>query len=108
MKEIWFIIFTLLSGPPLKSTINRDVTQRSRKSEYPMLEVESAEKLILDFVHSNKCGSQKIALATCKAAGYILAEDTLAKDDLPPFDASIKDGYAVIASDGAGMMFIGI
>ena len=26
-----------------------------------------------------------------------------AKDPLPPFPASIKDGYAVIASDGAGV-----
>ena len=30
-----------------------------------------------------------------------------AKDPLPPFPASIKDGYAVIASDGAGVRQVG-
>ena len=34
--------------------------------------------------------------------GRVLAEDVFAKDPLPPFPASIKDGYAVLASDGAG------
>jgi hypothetical protein len=37
-----------------------------------------------------------------EALGRVLAEDVLAKDPLPPFPASIKDGYAVLASDGAG------
>jgi gephyrin len=36
------------------------------------------------------------------ALGRVLAEDVFAKDPLPPFPASIKDGYAVLASDGAG------
>lgn len=30
-------------------------------------------------------------------------EDLLSVNDLPPFPASIKDGYAVISSDGAGL-----
>lgn len=30
------------------------------------------------------------------ALGYVLAEDVYAKDPLPPFPASIKDGYAVL------------
>lgn len=34
--------------------------------------------------------------------GRVLAEDVFAKDSLPPFPASIKDGYAALASDGAG------
>jgi gephyrin len=37
-----------------------------------------------------------------EALGRVLAEDVFAKDPLPPFPASIKDGYAVLASDGAG------
>ena len=32
----------------------------------------------------------------------IIAEDATAKEPLPPFRASIMDGYAVIASDGIG------
>lgn len=32
---------------------------------------------------------------------YILAEDLLANDPLPPFPASIKDGYAVFVKDNS-------
>jgi len=32
--------------------------------------------------------------------GRILAEDVLAKDPLPPFSASVKDGYAVLGIIG--------
>ncbi|CAI0397393.1 unnamed protein product [Linum tenue] len=37
-----------------------------------------------------------------EALGKVLAEDIRARDPLPPYPASIKDGYAVIASDGPG------
>ena len=33
----------------------------------------------------------------------VLAEDIKAQDPLPPFPASIKDGYAVISTDGDGL-----
>ncbi|XP_073003333.1 molybdopterin biosynthesis protein CNX1 [Typha latifolia] len=36
------------------------------------------------------------------APGHVLAEDVRAPDPLPPYRASIKDGYAVVASDGPG------
>ena len=35
-------------------------------------------------------------LFNADALGRVLAEDMNAKDPLPPFPASIKDGYAVI------------
>lgn len=35
--------------------------------------------------------------------GLVLAEDIRAPDPLPPYRASIKDGYAVVASDGPGI-----
>lgn len=37
------------------------------------------------------------------AVGRVLAEDVSSFDDLPPFPSSIKDGYAVISSDGDGI-----
>lgn len=37
------------------------------------------------------------------ALGKVLAEDIRAPDPLPPYPASVKDGYAVIASDGPGV-----
>ncbi|KAM0944032.1 putative transferase [Dioscorea sansibarensis] len=36
------------------------------------------------------------------ALGLILAEDIRSPDPFPPYRASIKDGYAVVASDGPG------
>ncbi|XP_078434389.1 molybdopterin biosynthesis CNX1 protein / molybdenum cofactor biosynthesis enzyme CNX1 (CNX1) [Wolffia australiana] len=36
------------------------------------------------------------------ALGRILAEDVRGREPLPPYRASVKDGYAVIASDGPG------
>ena len=35
--------------------------------------------------------------------GRVLCQDVVAKDPLPSFPASIKDGYNVIAQDGAGV-----
>ncbi|KAG7556003.1 MoaB/Mog-like domain superfamily [Arabidopsis suecica] len=37
-----------------------------------------------------------------EALGKVLAEDIRAPDPLPPYPASVKDGYAVVASDGPG------
>lgn len=37
-----------------------------------------------------------------EALGKVLAQDIHAPDPLPPFPASVKDGYAVVASDGPG------
>ncbi|KAL0418412.1 UNVERIFIED_CONTAM: Molybdopterin biosynthesis protein CNX1 [Sesamum radiatum] len=37
-----------------------------------------------------------------QAMGKVLAQDVAAPDPLPPYPASIKDGYAVVASDGPG------
>ncbi|CAN6557432.1 unnamed protein product [Malus baccata var. baccata] len=36
------------------------------------------------------------------AAGKVLAEDIRAREPLPSYPASVKDGYAVVASDGPG------
>ncbi|KAI4382195.1 hypothetical protein MLD38_008190 [Melastoma candidum] len=37
-----------------------------------------------------------------EALGKVLADDIRAADPLPPYPASVKDGYAVIADDGPG------
>ncbi|KAF7152686.1 hypothetical protein RHSIM_Rhsim01G0197500 [Rhododendron simsii] len=37
-----------------------------------------------------------------EALGKVLAEDITAPDPLPPYPASVKDGYAVVATDGPG------
>jgi gephyrin len=50
--------------------------------------------------HAEELGTEMVNFT--EALGHVLAEDVFAKDPLPPFPASIKDGYAVLASDGAG------
>ncbi|KAI5667091.1 hypothetical protein M9H77_16944 [Catharanthus roseus] len=63
-----------------------------------MIPVEAALEMVLN-------ASQRLPPITVPihdALGKILAEDVKASDPLPPYPASIKDGYAVVASDGPG------
>ncbi|CAD5122882.1 DgyrCDS11282 [Dimorphilus gyrociliatus] len=75
-----------------------NVALRPRKSPYPMISVEEALSKVLE----------QVELLPTETVNYknalhrIVAEDVLAKDALPPYPASIKDGYACISSDGAG------
>eukprot|EP01112_Ceratiomyxa_fruticulosa_P015463 TRINITY_DN4545_c0_g4_i2.p1 TRINITY_DN4545_c0_g4~~TRINITY_DN4545_c0_g4_i2.p1 ORF type:complete len:673 (+),score=129.84 TRINITY_DN4545_c0_g4_i2:2215-4233(+) len=68
-------------------------------SPYEMFSVEKALSVILE----NTAILTPQSIPSQNSLGYILAEDVFAKDPLPPFRASIKDGYAVIASDGEGV-----
>ncbi|KAF2580883.1 hypothetical protein F2Q68_00000732 [Brassica cretica] len=43
-----------------------------------------------------------VVVSLQEALGKVLAEDIRAPDPLPPYPASVKDGYAVVASDGPG------
>ncbi|TRY68017.1 hypothetical protein DNTS_014396 [Danionella cerebrum] len=58
----------------------------------------------LDQVQS-RCSSKENILRA-NGMGRVLAQDVYAKDNLPPFPASVKDGYAVRAADGPGDRFI--
>ena len=69
------------------------------ESNYPMLAVADALAIVL---------RETIALPAShvplgSARGRVLAEDVTAPDPLPPFPASVKDGYAVVAADGPGI-----
>ncbi|MFM7172291.1 MAG: molybdopterin molybdotransferase MoeA, partial [Caldilinea sp.] len=68
------------------------------ESSDPLLEVEQALRIVL---------AQAVPLAPlwCSlsaARGHILAAAVTAAQPLPPFPASVKDGYAVVAADGPG------
>jgi gephyrin len=75
------------------------VARRARESPYPLIDVTTAQKIVLE--HAEVLGTKMVAFT--EALGRVLAEDVFALDPLPPFPASIKDGYAVLASDGAGI-----
>merc|ERR1719220_3083729 len=92
-----------------KEELGVGVAGRARISQWPMISVDQAQKMVLDqcssMMHEEK-GVMVLATETVNfrsALGRVLCQQVEAKDPLPPFPASIKDGYAVIASDGPGV-----
>jgi len=63
-----------------------------------MLDPKEALELILDSTPA----PTPIAVALAEIDGYVLAEDIIARHDVPPFDNSAMDGYALLAADIAG------
>lgn len=68
------------------------------ESSYAMVAVAEAQAIVLGQTQTLR--PQTVELAG--ALGMILAEPVVARDALPPFPASVKDGYAVVAADGPG------
>jgi molybdopterin molybdotransferase len=64
-----------------------------------LIDIATARGLVLDAVRP--LGSEELPLA--QALGRVLAEDVAAAEDLPPFDSSAMDGYAVIAGRAADL-----
>ncbi|XP_057381819.1 gephyrin-like [Daphnia carinata] len=75
------------------------VAFRPRHSTFPMISVEEAQHIVLN--HCNVTAYEAIDYMSC--VGRVLASDIFSRDPLPPFPASMKDGYAVIAADGLGV-----
>ena len=65
-----------------------NVAGRVRESPFPMITVDEAQACVLS--HCCTLGVEKVKFSN--ALGRVLAEDVFAKDPLPPFPASIKDG----------------
>lgn len=68
------------------------------KSSYQMVPVDTALSIVL----AQAPVLESVTIAARDALGYVLAADVRASDPLPPFAASIKDGFAVQAADGPG------
>lgn len=64
-----------------------------------MISMEEVSEIFNNFNWNNETET----LELWKCHGRILSQDILSLCNLPPFPASIKDGYAVIASDGEGL-----
>lgn len=69
-----------------------------KNESYPMVPVPEALQTVL--AHAQPLAPVTVTLAG--ADGLVLAADVAATEPLPPFPASIKDGYAVVAADGPG------
>merc|ERR1711892_1186263 len=86
------------------------VAGRPRQSAWPMITVQEAQdRVFSECKNMNKDGCDEMNILGTElvmyrdSLGRVLCQDVVAKDPLLPFPASIKDGYAVIAKDGAGI-----
>ncbi|XP_051953938.1 gephyrin-like isoform X2 [Xyrauchen texanus] len=77
------------------------VARRHRMSPFPLTSMDKAFITVLEMTATL---STEI-INYRDGMGRVLAQDVYAKDNLPPFPASVKDGYAVRA-DGPGDRFI--
>jgi molybdopterin molybdotransferase len=60
-----------------------------------MISVDKAKELILQ--HTHILGKEEVGIMI--SLGRVLAEDIVSDFDIPPFDRSAMDGYAIIADD---------
>jgi gephyrin len=76
------------------------LTKRARESPFPMIEYQDALSTVL---HYSKRLDPVVKSIDEPLAGYVLAENVVAKEAVPAYRASIVDGYAVYHTDGPGM-----
>lgn len=75
------------------------------QSTYKLIPVDEALQTIIDHIQTsfhNNVGQHSSSVAVTDAMGLIIAEDILSSENVPPFRASIMDGFAIVASDGPG------
>jgi len=65
-----------------------------------LINVEEARRIVLE--QAAPLGIEQVALSA--SVGRILAQDLIAQTDLPPFDNSAMDGYAIHSSDTASAL----
>ena len=74
------------------------VAERDRHSPYPLVSMSDA----LSVIKENANCLPKTVVSIEDSLGHVLASDVFAQEPFPPFPASVKDGYAVLASDDPG------
>jgi molybdopterin molybdotransferase len=68
-----------------------------------LISIDEAQRRVLDAVRA--LAAEDVTLA--EALGRVLAEDVQSQIDVPPFDSSAMDGYAVIAGPEADLEIVG-
>ncbi|MEJ5228626.1 MAG: gephyrin-like molybdotransferase Glp [Pseudothermotoga sp.] len=66
------------------------------------LKFASVQEIYENFISKIKSIDQTHTVETTASLGFVCAEEILAKEDLPGFNKSLVDGYAVKASDTKG------
>ena len=75
----------------------QNLTNNVRQSKYPMIDMEKAFELLIQYCQQFKPTTISLSIENC--LGYTLSEDIFAIDDMPPFRASVMDGYAIMHSE---------
>uniref|UniRef100_UPI00358E4A1A gephyrin n=1 Tax=Myxine glutinosa TaxID=7769 RepID=UPI00358E4A1A len=82
-----------------------DITKSSRRARAASFPLTSMDKAFITVLEMTPVlGTENVNYHD--GFGRVLAQDVFAKDNLPPFPASMKDGYAVRAADGPGDRFV--
>ncbi|KAK7754136.1 hypothetical protein SLS62_003982 [Diatrype stigma] len=79
---------------PLSNDPKLGPSRRNRESPYPMLSVEEALEKIRQHTPAPQVVVSKVDSSSLP--GAVLAEDVVARENVPAFRASIVDGYAVV------------
>ncbi|XP_048482209.1 gephyrin [Plutella xylostella] len=77
------------------------VAFRPRESPFPMVDMSEAFAIIDEVMQQWSLSLEVVPIGD--SLGRVVAEAIYAKEPMPPFPASMKDGYACISSDGAGV-----
>ncbi len=86
------------AAAPAATALQSVAAASSRKSTFPMTDVDDALASVLE--HTTPLPTESVPAAD--ALGRVLCEDVGAVEPLPPFAASILDGYAMRFADGPG------
>jgi len=73
-----------------------------RKSAFPMVPMHDAIATILREASALAAAVQNERVPLAQSVGRTIAHDIKAPGNLPPFRASVMDGYAVVSADGPG------
>lgn len=81
-----------------ESASSHDVTVpvalRARTSQYPLISYEDALRTVLS--HAKALPPIQLFITDPGLVGSVLAEDVVAKENVPGYRASVVDGYAII------------
>eukprot|EP00045_Choanoeca_perplexa_P016122 m.213277 g.213277 ORF g.213277 m.213277 type:complete len:567 (-) comp17175_c0_seq1:2338-4038(-) len=88
---------------PVPSAIFTTPAARNRQSPYPLITLDDAFKVL-----DSHCAASLpvVEVNVRESLGHVLAQDVYSQWDMPPFRASIKDGYAVRVEDCPGQLAV--
>lgn len=79
------------------------IADRPRNSPFPMISVEDAQSKLFQVASSLLTEPAVEAVYYMNAKDRVLARTLRSRQAVPPFDASVMDGYAVRFADGTGV-----